>query len=170
MPRTQVTPNKMTKAERLHWSSGTDALAMIEHDLHSRLMTFGQIPTEWHSIWQDEDRLDDRRTRVTARFDADVVKFFKALGPGYQHRMNRVLRAYTHMRLAKLVEGPDTTDYILGLDQAKREGLRPKRRHWACYLPFHRGDNAGASPGRPKGRRPLPTLGVGAASSLIGRN
>jgi hypothetical protein len=28
-------------------------------------------------------------------------------------RINRVLRAYMHFRLAKLVEGPDTMDYVL---------------------------------------------------------
>ncbi len=119
-------PDKMTKPERLHWSYGVDALAMIEHDLHSRLMTTGALPGDWHHIWEDRDRRDVKRTRVTARLDADVVKFFKAMGPGYQHRMNRVLRAFMHMRLAKLIEGPDTTDYILRPGEVLREGARPK--------------------------------------------
>ena len=126
MSRRQLKPENMTKTERLHWSYGTDAMAMIEHDLHTRLMTLGQTPDDWHRIWQDKDRRDPKRTRVTARFDADVVKFFKALGDGYQHRMNRVLRGYMHMRLAKLIEGPDTTDYILRPDEVMREGPRPK--------------------------------------------
>ncbi len=47
------------------------------------------------------------------RLDADVVKFFKAMGPGYQPRINRVLRAFMHYRLAGVTLGPDTTDYVL---------------------------------------------------------
>lgn len=34
------------------------------------------------------------KTQVTAKFDADLVAWFKAQGPGYQARMNAVLRAY----------------------------------------------------------------------------
>lgn len=43
------------------------------------------------------------------------------LGPGYQPRMNRVLRAFMHMRLAKLIDGPDTTDYILRPEEVMRD-------------------------------------------------
>lgn len=118
-------PPKMTKTERLHWSYGIDALSMIEHDLHHRLSALTELSPEWHHIWEDKDRRDGKRTRVTAAFDADVVKFFKAMGPGYQHRMNRVLRAFMHMRLAKLIEGPDTTDYILMPEEVLKEGTRP---------------------------------------------
>lgn len=118
----QVEPDKMTKTERLHWSYGVDALNMIEHDLHSRLGLLGALPNEWHQICRDDDRRDVKRTRVTLALDADVVKFFKALGPGYQPRMNRVLRAFMHMRLAKLIDGPDTTDYILRPEEVMRDG------------------------------------------------
>ena len=34
------------------------------------------------------------KQRLTVRFDADLVAWFKARGPGYQTRMNAVLRAY----------------------------------------------------------------------------
>ncbi len=35
-----------------------------------------------------------RKERITARFDKDVVDWFKEQGKGYQSRMNAVLRAY----------------------------------------------------------------------------
>ena len=35
-----------------------------------------------------------RKTRVTAAFDADTVKWFRAMGHGYQARMNAVLRTF----------------------------------------------------------------------------
>jgi uncharacterized protein (DUF4415 family) len=34
------------------------------------------------------------KQQVTAKFDYDVLAWFKAQGPGYQARMNAVLRAY----------------------------------------------------------------------------
>jgi hypothetical protein len=34
------------------------------------------------------------KTVINARFDSDVVAWFKAQGPGYQPRMNAVLRHY----------------------------------------------------------------------------
>lgn len=34
------------------------------------------------------------KTSISLRVDADVIEWFKAQGPGYQTRMNLVLRAY----------------------------------------------------------------------------
>ena len=34
------------------------------------------------------------KQQLTVRLDGDVVSYFKAQGPGYQTRMNAVLRAY----------------------------------------------------------------------------
>ncbi len=36
----------------------------------------------------------ERKRMMTLRIDGDVVEWFKARGPGYQSRMNAVLRAY----------------------------------------------------------------------------
>ena len=35
-----------------------------------------------------------KKTQVTAKFDADMVAWFKRQGPGYQARMNAVLKSY----------------------------------------------------------------------------
>jgi uncharacterized protein (DUF4415 family) len=35
-----------------------------------------------------------RKTQITAKFDADVVNWFKSQGRGYQGRMNAVLRSF----------------------------------------------------------------------------
>ena len=34
------------------------------------------------------------KTRITIRIDDDVLDWFKAQGPGYQTRMNAVLKAF----------------------------------------------------------------------------
>lgn len=122
-----VNPEKLTRTERMHWGYAIDAMKMVEHDLMGHLRQIKAIPTEWHEIWQGEDRRDAKRVKVTANFDADVVKFFKAMGPGYQHRMNRVLRAFMHFRLAKLIEGPDTTDFVLRPDKVLAEADKVPR-------------------------------------------
>ncbi|MCT4610948.1 MAG: BrnA antitoxin family protein [Pelagimonas sp.] len=125
----ELEATNLSKSERLNWMYGVDAMKMIEEDLHKVLGTLRQCPREWHHIWEDEDRRDSKRTRCTVAFDADVVKFFKAMGPGYQKRMNRVLRAYMHFRLAKIMRGPDNTDYILRPERVEAEA-RKNRARW----------------------------------------
>ena len=39
------------------------------------------------------------KTSVSLRVDADVLEWFKAQGPGYQTRMNAVLRAFKNASL-----------------------------------------------------------------------
>ncbi len=117
-------PKDMTKTQRIHWHYATDALRMVEYDLHSVAMKLRCLPREWDEIWEDKDRRDPKKVPVTIRLDADVVKFFKAMGEGYQPRINRVLRAFMHYRLAGIIEGPDTTDYVLHperLDKTREE-------------------------------------------------
>lgn len=109
----KIDPKTMTKTERMHWGYGVDAIKMMEYELMGYLSEFEALPADWDEVWQDKDRRDPKRTRVTIRLDADVVKYFKGMGEGYQVRINRVLRAYMHFRLAKLIEGPDTMDYVL---------------------------------------------------------
>lgn len=123
----KIEPDKMTKTERKHWGFGVDALKMIEYELMGFLHETGALPPAWDQIWEEQDKRDPKRTKVTIRLDADVVRFFKGLGPGYQERMNRVLSAFMHFRLAKLIEGPDTMDYILKPDDVMaRVEARPE--------------------------------------------
>ena len=114
---TIVELKKMPARERREFFAMQDAFRMIERDLHHHLIETRVIPEGWSEIWQSVEESHPRRTRVTMRLDADVVKFFKGLGRGYQKRINMVLRAYMHGRLSKLVEGPDTTDWVLRPDR-----------------------------------------------------
>ncbi|WP_296423805.1 BrnA antitoxin family protein [Yoonia sp.] len=128
----------MTKTQRVNWSYGVDAHRMIEYDLHEFVMEHRSLPAEWHQIWQDKDRRDGKRQPVTMRMDADVVRFFKAMGDGYQHRINRVLRMFMHYRLAGIIEGPDTTDYVL-----RPETLRAEKEARAKWGDFEKGREGG---------------------------
>ena len=117
-------PKSMTKTQRMNWNYAIDAHRMLEWDLHNAIKGEMGLPPAWDEIWKDADRRDPKRVPVTIRLDADVVKFFKAMGTGYQTRINRVLRMFMHYRLAGLVEGPDTTDYVLRPDEV----MLPDRR------------------------------------------
>ena len=100
----------LTETQRKHHYYMGDAMRRLEWDIHNALFEARRIPKGWHDI---STRREAGSTRVTIRLDADVVKFFKAMGPGYQPRINRVLRTFMHYRLAGIIEGPDTTDYVL---------------------------------------------------------
>jgi uncharacterized protein (DUF4415 family) len=51
------------------------------------------IPPDWHRI-EREVPVRRKKTMLTARYDADLVKWFRGMGQGYQSRMNAVLRAF----------------------------------------------------------------------------
>jgi uncharacterized protein (DUF4415 family) len=52
------------------------------------------------AFWRNAEILDPRheKSTITMRVDDDVLDFFKRGGPGYQSRMNAVLRAYVYAR------------------------------------------------------------------------
>ena len=59
-----------------------------------------EIPGEW-----DEEAvivgLPPRKSAVNIRLDQDIVEFFKRFGPGYQTRINAVLRSFVNHRRGK---------------------------------------------------------------------
>ncbi len=49
------------------------------------------------------------KVSTTLRIDADVLAFFRALGPGYQTRMNEALRRVKERGLTTRSSGPGKT-------------------------------------------------------------
>ena len=100
---------KRTKREAENTHYVTEALLRLEHDLHTHLNRQRRIPQEWETIHLERNY---HKTKITMRIDKDVLKFFRSMGPGYQPRMNEVLRAFMHCRLSGMIDGPDTiTEY-----------------------------------------------------------
>ncbi len=62
------------------------------------------LPEGWQGLDYD-DPVRPATTRVTLRLDADLVKWFKKMGPGYSTRINKVLRVYYHALLAGQIHG-----------------------------------------------------------------
>ncbi|MEX0287459.1 MAG: BrnA antitoxin family protein [Paracoccaceae bacterium] len=51
------------------------------------------LPMDWHAL-DYRYPIDPKKERVTIRLDADMLKWFRKMGPGYQTRINMVLRLY----------------------------------------------------------------------------
>ena len=101
-----------------------DAIRVLEWDLHSTVMARMRIPDDWHRIAQEKGTAP--KTRVTLRLDADVVAFFRSMGPDWQVRVNRLMAAWMHARLAGLIEGAETMDYLKRREAEGLDGPRPE--------------------------------------------
>ncbi len=122
-PKTEVTKT-LTRAERLRGSLFMDAMLAIEHDILTHVTARGAVPKGWHEIAMEPS---PKKSKINLRLDDDVLKFFRGLGRGYQTRINRVRRAFMEGRLSKMVEGPDTLDWVSKAEEYVASGaVRPK--------------------------------------------
>lgn len=63
--------------------------------LKDREIDTSDIPEQGNAFFKRAVlRLPEPKTAVTIRLDRQVVDWFKAKGPGYQTRINALLRAY----------------------------------------------------------------------------
>ena len=59
------------------------------------------------------------------RGEADAPTFFRCLSEGYGPRMNAVLAGFMHARLAGVLEGAETMDYLRRRDSEGLNGPKP---------------------------------------------
>jgi uncharacterized protein (DUF4415 family) len=79
--------------------------------------------------WSNADLVvPDGKTRMTVRFDSDVVEWFKSYGPRYQTRMNAVLRQF----MMKQQQG--TSDVSLSVREEPSAYLMPGDQTCAEYM------------------------------------
>ncbi len=95
------------KTERYHHYYMVDAMRRFEYDMHNAIAMNGRVPQRWHDLATDRSH---ETTRITIRLDQDVVKWFRSMGPGYQPRINSVLRTFMHAKLMGLIRGDETLD------------------------------------------------------------
>jgi uncharacterized protein (DUF4415 family) len=68
------------------------------------------IPPDWHRIEKDVP-VRRPKTKITADFDADMVKWFRSMGLGYQARMNQILRTWMLAVISKEIERQGDRDW-----------------------------------------------------------
>jgi uncharacterized protein (DUF4415 family) len=100
---------KQTPRQRAQMSYMMDVMRRLEWDLHNSIEMTGRIPEEWHEIATATPRTV--KAKVTLRLEADVVKFFRSMGPDYGPRINDVLKSYMHARLAGVIRGAETISH-----------------------------------------------------------
>lgn len=121
----------MTKTERMNYHYMADAMRRLEWDLHQTILSARRVPPEWHEIAAELGRR--KKVTVSIQVEEDVLRFFRSMGLGYGPRMNTVLRAFMHARLAGVVKGAETMEYLRapgerpgwGTAQAEMEALVP---------------------------------------------
>ena len=84
---------KRTKSEERSYVELIDEIFQLEIWHRQNQLKLRHIPEGWEGI-EAAHPCRRRKSKLTANFDSDVVKWFRAMGHGYQARMNAVLRIY----------------------------------------------------------------------------
>ena len=116
--------SKADEVRRVNYHYMADAMRQLEWDLHSTILDRMRIPTEWHEIARAKP--SKKKTRATLRLDEDLVTFFRSMGPDWQVRVNRLMSVWMHARLAGLIQGGETMDYLARREQEAMDGRRPE--------------------------------------------
>ena len=94
---------KMTATSEARYHDLVRQISQMQLDLRYPLLARGQLPPEWAEI---RAAPAPHKLRITLRVDADVAKFFRALGRDYQKTVNRVLRTFMLARLCEVLPEP----------------------------------------------------------------
>ena len=62
-----------------------------------------KVPRAWHTIERDID-VEEPKEKVTLYLDRSVAKCSRAMGKGWQGRVNWLLRTWLHMKTGELLE------------------------------------------------------------------
>ena len=95
-----MTDRKRCKTEERSFARMLDELEQQEIEFKIFKRTRNLVPPGWHSV-ESRAPVKPKKTKLTVTLDADMVAWFRALGRGYQPRMNLVLRAYMHAVISK---------------------------------------------------------------------
>jgi uncharacterized protein (DUF4415 family) len=87
-------------ADRTDWAR---VKALTEDEIERMAAEDDENPGTEEADWADATvGLPPRKTRIHATIDSDVVEWFRSKGPGYQTRMNAVLRRYMEAQAKKM--------------------------------------------------------------------
>ncbi|MCB1353175.1 MAG: BrnA antitoxin family protein [Rhodobacteraceae bacterium] len=105
-----MTERKRTRREERSYTQLMMELDELETWLRQSRLKDRHIPDAWYHIERDMPARQ-KKVRITAAFDADVARWFRSYGPGYQARMNAVLRAYMLCVVSREIEGRASHDW-----------------------------------------------------------
>jgi hypothetical protein len=117
----------LTRSERLAWERlGKRSLELYYtpiwvYDLKR------EVPAAWAVLEQDID-VEEPKVKVTIRLDESVAKYFRAMGKGYQERINRVLATYAQMQIARVNAEIEAVRDGVAAGKTMQEALDRSRR------------------------------------------
>ncbi len=82
----------MSEAKRAAEARMVAELRRLQEDLAEHWVE-RSLPDGWHML-EKTAPVAPAKAKVTLRLDADMLRWFKKLGPGYGVRINAVLRVY----------------------------------------------------------------------------
>ena len=91
----------VSKTRQLHIERTLLNIAHLKEESVFDYHVQAQVPEAWDTLEQDVD-VEEKKIRITLRLDASVAKFYRAMGKGYQARINRVLATFAQMRIAQV--------------------------------------------------------------------
>lgn len=105
-----MTERRRTKAEEKNFARLLQELHENEAWFETYKLRDRMIPPGWHGL-EETAPVRPKKTRITAAYDADVARWFRGLGQGYQARMNAVLRVYMLAVISKEIERRGDRDW-----------------------------------------------------------
>jgi uncharacterized protein (DUF4415 family) len=114
-----VTERKRSKAEERSYAALLREIEDLQRDMElaedekwnrDRKLKERMIPAAWHAVERDVP-VRPRKVRVTAAYDEELVRWFRAMGRNYQARMNAVLRAFMLAMKSREIVSPEALDW-----------------------------------------------------------
>ncbi|WP_458791083.1 BrnA antitoxin family protein [Yoonia sp. MH D7] len=114
---------KMTAKQKANYTNYVDQMRETILVFRSPALVGSLMPIEWRDLARKEV---PKKEKVSLRIDADVIRFYRKVGNGYQAEMNGVLRSFMLARLAEVL-GPREEAEIDAVSE-EDEGLHASKR------------------------------------------
>jgi uncharacterized protein (DUF4415 family) len=88
-----MTERKRNLQQEIAYNELMLQLDEVDHFMRTALQKNRLIPDDWRRIERDVP-VRPKKEKLTVAFDADMVKWFRNMGHGYQARMNAVLKTF----------------------------------------------------------------------------
>ena len=115
---------KLTKGERIARERLFKHLDRLDSDTPDWGRIEREAPQAWHMILVDLD-VEEPKVKVTLYLDRSVAQVFRAMGPGWQARANRVLATWCALHIGGLLkfreEFPKRMHALMDDERARRE-------------------------------------------------
>lgn len=94
-----TTTRRTTKTERMARDSLMKNLIALQRDEWLVGALREQVPEAWHTLEADLDVWEPKE-KMTLYVETSVARFYRAMGHGYQARINRILATWAQMKIA----------------------------------------------------------------------